>query len=143
MKKNKAAALLLAFVLLISLCACGNPQALSAPGSSSSAGEEPESAESVQMAEPETGAVEEVPEETGAGDAPSAPEDAAPQEEEPPELSFELPITDDPNASLSCWYQFPGFFTTYKNWATDSCFVTEYEARTGVHIDWDVVDTET
>ena len=142
-KKNKAAALLLAFVFLISLCACGSQEAASGPGSSPDAGEETGSAASVQMEEPETDAGEEVPEGTDMSDASSVLEDAVPQEEEPPELSFELPITDDPNASLSCWYQFPGFFTTYKNWATDSCFVTEYEARTGVHIDWNVVDTET
>ena len=143
MDKKKGAALLLALVFLISLCACGSSEAISASGSSVSDGEKPDSTVSAQTEVQEPAAEEETSGDTDLPDASSDIEGAALVEEEPPELSFELPITDDPNASLSCWYSFPGFFTTYKNWATDSCFVTEYEARTGVHIDWTIVDTET
>ena len=142
MKKTLSLLLVLALALGL-LTACGGAQ------SPASTGEAPaESAASVQESaapEPEdmpgtnpNALIQGEPVEPASAEEP-APE---PEEELPQFVEVELPITEEP-ATFSIWYTWPPVLTNFIEGPGATPFAQELESRTGVHIDYQIVNTET
>ena len=142
MKKTLAILLALCMVLgLLSACG-GSPSASSAPADSApaSASEpaseapEPEAAPEEPAKEPETPAEE--PEEASAEASEEEPEEV------PQFVTVELPIVEEP-VTFSLWYTWPPVLTNFIEGPGATPFAQELEARTNVHIDYQIVNTET
>ena len=142
MKKTLSLLLVLALALGL-LAGCGGAQ------SPASTGEAPaESAASIQ--ESAAAAPEDMPGTNpdaliqGEPVEPASAEEPAPEPEEelPQFVEVELPITEEP-ATFSIWYTWPPVLTNFIEGPGATPFAQELESRTGVHIDYQIVNTET
>ena len=115
---------------------------LSGCGGKTPAASQPESAPAAAASEPAS-----APEATPAQADESIPEAAESAQESvveaPPEfVEVALPIVSEPE-TFSLWYTFPPVLTNFIDGPGDTPFAKELEARTGIHIDFKVINTET
>lgn len=133
MKKITAWLLILSLMMLL-FAGCGSTAASTPEASVSAEAEAPASEpaaapEEPAPAEPETSVVEE----------PSILEEPA---EEPHEfVTVELPITDE-TVTFTLWYTWPPVLANFIDGPGSTPFAEELEARTGVHIDYVLANTE-
>ena len=140
MKKTLAIFLTLCMLLgLMAGCGAGASSAASqAPAEEASAA----SVGSVEAPE-EAAAPEETGEEAAAPEEASAEELPEEPEEEPPQfVEVELPIVTEPT-EFSIWYTWPPVLTNFIEGPGATPFAQELESRTGVHIDYQITNTET
>lgn len=136
--KQRIITVLLAAAILMSLTAGCGEQSGSASKASDSVPVETTDADSATTT-PDAAPVEETSEQFASDEEASASEANAADEL----YVYSLPLTDDPDATLSCWYVYPGFFNTYMEFPTESVYFSTLEEMTGVHIDFTVVSQET
>ena len=122
----RVSALLIALVLVLSLCACGNSSASSAAASESAASETAVTASAAEIP-------------TEVTEASTAEEAAAPEADH---SECELPLTDEPT-TFSLYYSQPGFFNQYLDDPSDNECVKYLAEITGVSLDFYVVPAET
>ena len=115
---------------------------LSGCGGKTPAASQPESAPAAEASKPAS-APEATPvqaDESTAEAAESAQESVV---EAPPEfVEVALPIVSEPE-TFSLWYTFPPVLTNFIDGPGDTPFAKELESRTGIHIDFKVINTET
>ena len=136
--KQRIITMLLAAVMLMSLATgCGNQNSSTSKTADSTTVETTDVDSAITT--PDAAPVEEASERLADAEETSASEADAADEL----YVYSLPLTDDPDASLSCWYVYPGFFNTYMEFPTESVYFSTLEEMTGVHIDFTVVSQET
>ena len=140
---KKLLALLLTVCLLLSLCACGgSASSEAAPAEESaqaeaSAAEEPEAEEAEAPAEAEEAPAE--AEEVSAEEPVEEPEE--PVEEPAQFVEVSLPIVDEPT-TFSIWFTWPPVLSNFCDGPGSSPTAQEFADRTGVSLDYHVINTE-
>lgn len=130
MKKQISILLALAMILGL-MAACGTQDPVSTPESASAATAETP-AETPEPAEP-------APEQPSANEEASA---AEPEAETAQFVPVELPIVTEPT-EFSLWYTWPPVLSSFIEGPGATPFAEELERRTGVHIDYRTINTET
>jgi len=146
---KKILALLLTLTIVLTLFAgCGgsvvNPQESSVetlPASSEEGLADSEEANPEVEAPEENVAsmIEELPEQTSSEESFS---EEVPEEEIPQFVPVELPIVSEPT-EFSIWYTWPPVLTNFIEGPGATPFAEELESRTGIHIDYRIINTET
>ena len=141
MKKTMAILLVLSMLLSL-MAACGGaaeaPQTQETASASQAepAEQEPETPPT-EPEEPET--AEAAPESSLESTLESAVE---PEEALPEFVEVELPLVDEPT-TFSLWYTWPPVLTNFIEGPGATPFAQELERRTGIHIDYQIINTET